>query len=267
MPRIESYLRSFSFRTGALIFLTVSALLIGQRILVYQSTLAAAREDIQLIIDAHEQDMDEAVDQYGISYIRDQLQNMSKNMPDRHLYFLLNQKGKLTGNLAAWPHVRLSENTYTDASLTPKNEAAPVHMLVSLSDYGHGNVLLIGYALERVDVLREKFLPMIADNIILSLAVSLLLGVFIVWLLSRHLRSFNIACNRIIAGNLDYRISTRDRADEFGRLAANINRMLEWIKSLVKTFQDSSNALAHDMRTPLSQLRLSMRALSEGPRL
>src|SRR5262249_23933954 len=61
------------------------------------------------------------------------------------------------------------------------------------------------------------------------------------------------------------RIRVRGANDQFDKLGANINRMLDWIEALLGTVKDSTNALAHDMRTPLSQHRLELSALTDDP--
>ena len=72
-----------------------------------------------------------------------------------------------------------------------------------------------------------------------------------------------MACDQVRSGMLDYRIASNHTNDEFDRLGVNINRMLDWNKALILTIKESINAIAHDMRTPLSHLRLELRALSE----
>jgi signal transduction histidine kinase len=102
---------------------------------------------------------------------------------------------------------------------------------------------------------------------VLAFAVSLAVSLLLVWLLNRFLRRFNLACDRVMAGNITHRIKTYGTDDEFDRLAENVNRMLDWNGALIAMVKDSSNSIAHDMRTPLSRLRLELRALSDRARL
>jgi signal transduction histidine kinase len=60
--------------------------------------------------------------------------------------------------------------------------------------------------------------------------------------------------HRIEAGDLTQRIPVSSD-DEFGRLSVDINRMLDRIGSLVDGVRHVSNAIAHDLRTPLSRIR------------
>ncbi|HUD24701.1 MAG TPA: HAMP domain-containing sensor histidine kinase [Burkholderiaceae bacterium] len=58
----------------------------------------------------------------------------------------------------------------------------------------------------------------------------------------------------IEAGDLKQRIPVTSD-DEFGRLSVDINRMLDRIGQLVDGVRHVSNAIAHDLRTPLGRIR------------
>ncbi len=267
MRKVSPTLAGFSFRAGLMIFATISALLIAQRILIYTHNVESTLKNIQMILDAHEEEMDEVVELHGIGTLEETFRHMSDNMRDKHLYMLLRHRNVLTGNLKSWPDVKMGGRYYAEITFPVRDEITPLHLLVSISEYTNGDALLLGYDMSELDSLQNAFFGAIMNNIFLSFAVSLVISAFIIWLLSRHFRRFNIACDAVMEGNLDYRIRQQGAHDEFDRLAGNINRMLEWIRSLIHTFRDSSNALAHDMRTPLSRLRLELRALAERPQL
>jgi signal transduction histidine kinase len=59
---------------------------------------------------------------------------------------------------------------------------------------------------------------------------------------------------KIEAGDLMSRISISGD-DEFARLSVDINRMLDRIETLVDGVRHVSNAIAHDLRTPLAHIR------------
>jgi len=263
---IKSFLRSFSFRAGFVVFSIISSLLIAQHVILHFQSIKNSYEDIHSIMDAYEIEMDEAMESHNANYVKELLRRMSGDMHDKHLYLAFKDHETISGNLKYWPQIDFKNQDYAEVTI-PQNSEPPLHLLISISEYNNHETLLIGYDLERIDQLRENLLESVLENLALALIASLCTSLLIVWLLSRHFRKFNTACEHIIAGNLGYRIKTTGANDEFDELAINLNRMLDWIRSLIHIVKDSSNAIAHDMRTPLSRIRLDLRALSEHHKL
>jgi methyl-accepting chemotaxis protein len=80
----------------------------------------------------------------------------------------------------------------------------------------------------------------------------------------RRVEAINRASERIMAGELDRRLpmttgGRSGRGDEFDRLAANLNVMLDRIEVLVQGLRQVSTDIAHDLRTPLGRLRRTLR--------
>jgi signal transduction histidine kinase len=65
------------------------------------------------------------------------------------------------------------------------------------------------------------------------------------------------AARHIDAGNLNSRINISGD-DEFARLSIEINRMLDRMEQLVDGVRQVSNAIAHDLRTPLMRVRVRL---------
>jgi len=61
--------------------------------------------------------------------------------------------------------------------------------------------------------------------------------------------------HEIEAGDLSRRIPIAGGEDEFARLGQDINRMLDRIEHLMAGVRHVSNAIAHDLRTPLGRIR------------
>jgi signal transduction histidine kinase len=102
----------------------------------------------------------------------------------------------------------------------------------------------------------------ISDRVIKSLlagAGASLLVLVIGALLFRHqiekrIGDIRRTAHRIEAGDLTQRIPVSSE-DEFGRLSVDINRMLDRIGHLMDGVRHVSNAIAHDLRTPLARIR------------
>jgi signal transduction histidine kinase len=64
--------------------------------------------------------------------------------------------------------------------------------------------------------------------------------------------------SEIVAGDLSQRIPIFGPEDEFVRLNRDINHMLDRIEQLIRNVKDVSNAIAHDLRTPLGRIRAQL---------
>ncbi|MBI0537918.1 sensor histidine kinase [Roseomonas sp. KE2513] len=90
--------------------------------------------------------------------------------------------------------------------------------------------------------------------------VALLLGFLFGQGLERRLAAISDAARAVMAGDLTRRLPESGRGDEFDRLAATINAMLERIETLVAEVRQVTDDVAHDLRSPLSRLRQRLEA-------
>ncbi len=118
-----------------------------------------------------------------------------------------------------------------------------------------GGWLVTGHSTGEQQHLRELFLRL--GLVILSLLAVLTLGLG--WLLrravDRALKAPLDTVDRVSAGHLDERAPERSGNDGFARMARTLNRMLDRIRDLVGGIQASTDAIAHDLRTPLMRLK------------
>jgi hypothetical protein len=118
-----------------------------------------------------------------------------------------------------------------------------------------GGQLVTGHTTGEQQHLRELFLRL--GLVILCLLALLTLGLG--WLLrravDRALKAPLDTVDRVTAGHLDERAPERAGDDAFARLGRTLNRMLDRIRDLVGGIQASTDAIAHDLRTPLMRLK------------
>lgn len=76
--------------------------------------------------------------------------------------------------------------------------------------------------------------------------------------LQRRLHLISHSAEAIIGGDIRSRMPVSARRDEFDQLAATLNRMLDRIEGLLENLRQVSSDIAHDLRTPLSQLRTKL---------
>jgi len=265
--QIKAYLRSYSFRSWALIFLAFGVTLVGVRVTVYAHTLRTAYSDIRLIIEAHAEELNDSIDLYGIDYAGNLVNELIQRADDEKLYIALNTSLGAVGNFPLIPDSLLHKAGWSEVLINAGRESGPVHLNVRSTVYPDGSVLLVGYDLSYIDSIKHDLPKILFENIELALMLAMSLSLVLVWLLNRHVRKFNRAFENLRRGNLGYRMSVQDETDQFDRLARNLNRTLDWLNTILTTSRDLSDSLAHDLRTPLSRHRLELRAISEDESL
>ncbi len=83
----------------------------------------------------------------------------------------------------------------------------------------------------------------------------------------RRVDAVRRACSLIMAGEFHRRLPVGRRRDEFDRLSEMVNGMLDETQRLVEEVKVAGDAIAHDLRTPLTRLRARLaRALDPDAR-
>jgi signal transduction histidine kinase len=103
-------------------------------------------------------------------------------------------------------------------------------------------------------------------------ALLVLLGFGIVFYTTKrmlsYVREISEAASRIGHSELNARVPTNARNDEVGNLARTLNRMLDRIESSMHQLHTITDALAHDLRSPLTAIRgkleMSLSAATHG---
>ncbi|MES0874643.1 sensor histidine kinase [Sinimarinibacterium thermocellulolyticum] len=100
-----------------------------------------------------------------------------------------------------------------------------------------------------------------------SLILALVLGMLIYRAALAPIATVRSVAEQIIDGDLSRRIPERGSGDEFDALARTLNRMLDRISQLFESLRNSTEAIAHDLRSPLARHRTRLeQALLEAER-
>jgi signal transduction histidine kinase len=98
----------------------------------------------------------------------------------------------------------------------------------------------------------------LAVGLIPALGLSLAVGVFLSFRAQRRIEEVNKKIQRIVAGELRERLPARGTDDPFDKLAELVNGMLGEIEVLVRRLAGVGDDIAHDLRTPLTRVRVSL---------
>jgi signal transduction histidine kinase len=179
---------------------------------------------------------------------------MAQNVEDDAIYLLVNASGqRIAGNLEHWPQGAAQSGGWYELPIMRAGIRSLA--LVQSYDLPGGFRLLIG----RDAQLRAQLRSLLTQALLWALLVGLVMatiGALIVRsLLRRTLANVSVTATAIAGGDFSRRVKLSGRSDEFDQLAETINDMLERIGRLMEGVREVSNAIAHDLRTPITRAR------------
>lgn len=177
----------------------------------------------------------------------------------------------LAGNLATWPEDEPDADGWLEVRLDRRGDdvGAPHIVRGRAFDLAGGFHLFVGRdTIERGDF-RSIMVEALAWALIPALILGLLGGTLIGRYSLRRVDAVRATGEDIVNGDLSRRVPLTGSGDEFDRLAATINEMLDRIDTLMGGMRLVTDSLAHDLRSPLTRaksgIELALRKDSDGP--
>jgi signal transduction histidine kinase len=212
------------------------------------------QSDAQRLTDVFRRDGGEALKNFIDARVNMQIAG------DRILLLADSSLRPLSGNLRAWPG-NLPAATGNYRISIDFGDRARQDTLVHVAHLGD-YYLLIGRDNKLFAPLERRFwYGLTAAIAVLSIA-GLLVGLITRRALMSRVYSIGQTVTAIIHGDLKHRLPTNLSDDELDTLARTINGMLEQIEQLVHGVRNVSNSIAHDLRTPLAELRSRLEELT-----
>jgi signal transduction histidine kinase len=170
------------------------------------------------------------------------------------IYLLEDPVGNIIiGNLDHWPRGINQIDSWYQLPVS-RGGVASVALLRELA-LPNGDQLLVGRDVRA----RAELRNVLRDGLLWALGLMCALGVLgalLIRSLFRRMMHNIAATTRAIArGDLTRRIAKTGDGDEFDELAGIINDMLDRISRLMDGVRQVSNAIAHDLRTPITRAR------------
>ncbi len=163
---------------------------------------------------------------------------------------------KLAGNLDAWPQEAEGELPWLRIPLLRDGAMTEARLL--RVDLGHGQRMLVGRDVAEKLRLRGLLSEGIAWAATASAAFAVLGGWLLRRSLEKRLRPVYRTAAAVGAGDLAPRVPLSDRDDEFDKLGKTMNAMLDRIAQLMEGVRGVSDAIAHDLRTPITRARAKL---------
>ncbi len=179
---------------------------------------------------------------------------------ERILVLADSNKRVLAGNMTIWPHnVAEKPGIYTISMMLGDK---PAQVVVVRSYLPNGYNLLVGRDLSRFAPLETRFWYGLTGAILILIIDGVLGGLLIRRALMFRIQGIDQTVSAIVQGDLGHRLQTRSSGDELDTLSITINHLLDQIEQLIHGIRNVSNTIAHDLRTPLAELRSRLEVLA-----
>lgn len=246
----------------AALFILSSSALMG---LLWWQTVGYVDGEINAVIASDTRAIGDRLRDFGLPGAIQTVRDRVAANPDKQAIYLLADPflKPLAGNVDAWPLKIDRTLGWHEVELVYDGQLHAARLLhVGLPG---GFQLIVGRDIQDRMAMQEMLLRtgLWAAAIVLLLAV--LGGLLVRRAVLRRVEGINRTAVGIVQGDLGQRVEVRGTDDEFDQLAQTINRMLEQIQQLVEGVRNVSNTIAHDLRTPLAELRARLEGLLRNP--
>ena len=236
----------------ALVFGASAALLI---LVLWVTGINILTRQVDAAIDADEQGLSEQWRAGGPAALLGTIQSrITGNLSNDSIYLVLDPKGRVVaGNLDSWPdQVSQTGQVYEiDVKRNGQRNVARFHRY----DLPAGYALLVGREVSSRRALRTLLAEVLAWSMVLMALLSIAGAVTLRLLFRRMVSQVSQTADAISSGDLTRRVAISGRGDEFDRMAETINDMLDRVSRLMDGVREVSNAIAHDLRTPITRAR------------
>lgn len=129
-----------------------------------------------------------------------------------------------------------------------------------------GRVALQCQNTRELDHFDEELLHALLSAAMITLTIGLIGASLIGISAMRRLDAVTASIEKIVAGNLSQRLPVHSKRDDMDRLVVVVNGMLDEIERLMHEVKGVCDAIAHDLRTPLTRVLAGLERAQRRPR-
>ncbi|EJF81960.1 sensor histidine kinase [Bartonella doshiae] len=260
MNRLINVMRTTALRLSALYILLFGLVAIG--LSVYMTVFSASLLTEQTEQALHEElrYIENAYNYGGLPLLIRTIDSRSRQ-PGAFLYLVTDSMGRiLAGNVARIElgllnHNGFIPNSFLYSRFGEHGKTSQHRALAVVVDLPNAMKILIGRDLDEP----ERFAAVIRKAVMIALT-AMVVGALLIWFFVgrralQRIDHVTAASQRLMDGNFSERLPVSGVGDEFDRLSANLNVMLDRIEELNIGLRQVSDNIAHDLKTPLTRLR------------
>jgi len=251
--RLPRLFRTNVFRL-TLAYMALFALSVGAlSAFIYWAPLGYLDTQTNAIIEAEIRGLYEQYERSSVRGLSDVIhERVDRDTEGRMYYLLADPIGRpVEGNVTAWPiGVDNARGQWVD--FVQSDSDTPVRgMWLPVGSFR----LLVGRDIRELTAIRQLLRRASFYGITLTLVLALIGGVLLALSAERRLAEINRTTRQIMAGDWSRRAPLKGSDDEHDELAQNINAMLDQIENLLEGMRHVGDAVAHDLRGPITRLR------------
>jgi len=260
LERFKAFTRTTIWRFTLIFTALVLLICLGMLTLVYQFTLGEQKRQLNQQTQTTAQGFIDLAQSQSMSE-QDFHQIISQRINNStSLVIALATQHGMVGNLAFQP-TKLSDfptlQRFPIAIVDHLGEASVVIVLGGQVNTQFGN-LVIGLLDDNSQAQEEMFFSASAIGLTLALIVTLISGFMLNRRVLYRVNQIGQLTADVKAGRLKTRLPLSSRNDEFDTIALQINQMLDEIDGLIDSIAQVTDNVAHDLRTPLSRIRITV---------
>jgi signal transduction histidine kinase len=184
----------------------------------------------------------------------------SLNDTQQVIQLLAPDGARVAGNLPYVPPGSYQPNTRYTFRIEHHGKTEILSM--ALEELPGGYRLWVGRDITRYGALERIFILGMAGSALIVFLFSAMMAVGTRRAMLNRVQAINHTTAAIVGGDLSQRLHPAHADEEFDMLTGTLNGMLDQIVNLIQNVRHASNAIAHDLRTPLAELRSSLEHLT-----
>lgn len=261
-------LRTTTFRLALAQAGIVLTFVVALLVYIYFATIGQLTADSDLLADQEYAALERAYAEGGIRRLNQEVVERAARQGPL-LYVLADSTGAvITGDfqqLPALPGEAVERVDFDFESANAEGEPQRGRARGQVGRLLGGPILLVARDLGDSNVISGRITRVLWTVAILGVFLSVASGLIASWLASRRVEALAHTAHDVIAGDLKRRAPVRGEGDEFDALAEAMNAMLDRLERLMQISRTAGDAIAHDLRSPLTRFRQKLESALERP--
>lgn len=259
--------RTTTFRLAIVQAGIVLSFVVALLLYVYFATAGQLISDSDVLADQEYAALERAYAEGGMRRLNQEVVERAARQ-DALLYMLAERDGAVvTGDFRQLPTVPGDVSERIDFDFERQDEAGTVIRGRARGRVGRllsGPILLVARDLGDTALIAGRITRVLWTVAIVGLIVSIASGLLAAAQAARRAEDLADTARAVMAGDMTRRAPIRGAGDEFDALAAAMNGMLDRIEQLMHTTRTAGDAIAHDLRSPLTRFRQKLEAALEA---